>query len=274
MTKYFRYLLRQYFLNPYFIFWAIIFIYFWIWMCAWVFSRGVPEEFMLEVVGSDYGQLLIIGLGSASISAAYTFYYSSFAVRFVTKFSRLSPARFVVENFLATVAFLTAYTGLVWLLMVLTFYARYGEWYLPRNPAGLVGVSVLSAVFLYFFAMVLVYLVIFLRVPRLAEFVSYIPLMLSFVAYAAFWLDFGVAAYIIPFNLISNLCYYCYTGEKPFMGDIIGNIGRLIEGKEVSYADPALSVISLIAWTAACAAVAYVLVRKSRGVSYEEIRVL
>jgi len=273
-TKYFRYSLRQYFLNPYFIFWGIIFIYFWILMCAYVFAKGVPGDYMLYVVGSDYGQLLILGLGSASVSAAFTFYYSSFAVRFVTKFTKLNPRRFLIENFLSTILYLCVYSGIIWGLSVATFYSKFGEWYLPKDPLGLIGVTILSAIFLYLFSLMLVYFVILLRAPKLSNFIGYVPLMLSFLAYAAFWVDFGIAVYISPFNLISNLTYYFYTKEKPFTGDIIGNFMKLIQNETPSYADPVLSVVALCIWILICGILSYIFVRKSRGISYEELRIL
>ena len=273
-SKYFKALLRSYLLNPHVIFWGVFFILFWEVMAVYVFTEGMAKAYMIYGIASFYGQLLIIGLGSIAATLIQSMYAASFSIRYVTKFSKLHPRKFVLENFLASIIFLMIYSAIIWWLLVLLAYIRFGEWYMPKSPLGIIGVTIAIAIFMYLFTLFMTYIIIFLRAPKMSPFISFLPLMLSFVSYAAFWVDFGWLAYIIPFNIISNTIFYYYTNTKPFTGDIIGNSIKMYTGQEPRYADPILSIIALFVWIIVLAMIIYMLIRKSKGISYEELRIV
>lgn len=274
MTKYFKKLLKGYFLNPALVFWGILFILFWEVMAVYVFAKDVAEEYMIYAIASFYGQLLIIGLGSIASGLISYYYSASFSVRYVTKFSKLNPRKFFVEHFSATITYLLAYSIIIWGLLVGLAFVKNNEWYLPENPFGLAFATIIIAIFMYLFTMFMSYIIIFIRKPKYSNFIGFLPLMLSFISYAAFWVDFGGLAYIIPFNLISNATYYYYTDTKPFTGDIIGNMIKIAMHEEPSYADPTLTIFALVLWCLILIALNYILIRKAKGISYEESRLL
>ncbi len=274
LSKYFRSLIRSYLLNPYVIFWGVLFILFWEVMSIYVFTQNVEKAYMLYSIASFYGQLLIIGLGSVAVTLIQSMYIASFSIRYITKYSRLGPKQFMAENFLATIIFLLIYSAIIWVLLVGLACIRFGEWYLPKNVLGITLSTVIIAIFMYVFMMFMTYIIIFLRVPKFASFISFLPLMLSFVSYASWWIDFDELAYIVPFNLISNIIFYYYTDSKPFTGAIIENFIKMSMGQQPSYADPILSMLSLVIWIILLSAINYLLIKKSKGISYEELRIV
>lgn len=274
ISKYFKTLLRSYLLNPYIISWGILFILFWEAMGVYVFSKGIDKEYMLYVIGSYYGQFLILGLGSVAGVLVRSIYSASFSVRYISKFSRLNPRRLFIENSTATIIFLMIYSTIVWGLLVLLAFIRFNEWYMPKNVPGIIGVTIIVAIFMYIFGLFQAYVIIFLRRPQLSSFISFVPLMLSFISHSAFWIDFKWLAYVIPFNIISNITYYYYTDSEPYTGAIVENVKEEAMGGNPSYADPIISLISLIAWTILLVLMNCVLIRESQGVSYEELRLV
>ena len=271
---YFRTSLLHYLLNPYSWFWGVVFMSFWAAMSAFVFSKGTPEQYLLHHFGSTYGQLLILCVGSVAIGIVNSLYYSSFSVRFITKYSKLSTKRFYVEHFLSTIIALMIFALVLWLLQVSFYFIKFGEVYLPKNPVGTIFAVVISVCFIYAFSMFETYVVICLRRPLSAIFDA-LPLMLSFIAYAAFWIDFKIYSLAIPFYLISAIMFYFYTNQKPFTGDIIGNIRYLAQYDSVpkgAELDPILAIASMILWTIALSIASIFLIKKAKGVSIEEIQ--
>jgi len=262
--------------NPYLWFWAIIFMSFWAAMSAYVFSKGIPPEYMSYQFASAFGQLLILCVGSIGIAIVQSLYYSSFSVRFITKFSKLDSKRFYIEHFLSTISALIIFSLVLWLIQLFFYYLKFSEVYLPEKPIGMALALMLSVCFIYVFSVFTAYLTICLRKPAISMLVSYAPLMLGFVAYAAFWVDFKKLSLLLPFYLISALTYYFYVDQKPFTGDIIGNIRYQLEHygqvKEGAILEPSLAIISMIIWIIGLSALCIFLIKRAKGVSIEELQ--
>ena len=276
MTRYFKVSLLHYLFNPYLWFWAIIFMGFWAAMGAFVFSRGTPTEYVSYHFASMYGQLLILCVGSVAIGIVQGLYYASFSIRFMTKFSKLNSRRFYMEHFLSTITALIIFSLVLWLIQVVFYYIKFSEVYLPEKPIGMALALILSVCFMYVFSVFTAYLTICLRKPAISMLVSYAPLMLGFVAYAAFWVDFKKLSLLLPFYLISALTYYFYVDQKPFTGDIIGNIRYQLEHygqvKEGAILEPSLAIISMIIWIIGLSALCIFLIKRAKGVSIEELQ--
>jgi len=107
--------------------------------------------------------------------------------------------------------------------------------------------------------------VIILRAPKSASFISFLPLILAFTAYAALWVDFGNVTYFSPFNCIVSVCYYFFSGKAPPTGNFLVQAGQ-------NLVNMSLALGSLIAWSGILMVLNIVLLRKMRGVGVEEIR--
>lgn len=269
MTKYVWMNAKSLLTNPYLLFWSVLFIEFWVFMWAYVFGKYVPpmEEAVRLYIAAAFGNLLMLSLSGASVTIASTLLYGSKAIRYVTKYTKLSPARFLVENFASALIVLLAISAIMFLSVVGVFYAKFGFAIMPVNAAGLSFNILLGTVFIYALALFLNSIVVVLRSPKSASFIFFLPLILAFSAYASLWIDFGNLAYFSPFNCIVSTCYYYLSGKAPPTGQLISamqNEGTLV--------DVNMALASLIIWSMILMLLNIFLLRKMRGVSIEEIR--
>jgi len=269
LTKYFNLNLKLLLTNPSLIFWAIIFVEYWVFMWAFVFSGGLPpiEEAVKNYVSLAYGSLIVISLSAAATSICYGLIYSSKSIKFVTKYTKLSPLRFLVENFASCFIVLLIISAVMFASVVGLFCYKFGMLILPENALGLVVISLLSAIFLYALSAFLSLLLVVLRAPKSASFISFVPLILSFLAYGSLWTDFKILAYISPFNCITALCYHFFSGRQPVTGAFLMSNGENLMSVP-------FSMVSLIAWTLVLLTLVVVLLRKMKGVGIEEIRLV
>ncbi len=269
MTKYLWMNAKSLLTNPYLLFWSILFIEFWVFMWAYVFGNYVPqiEEAVRFYTATAFGNLLMLSLSAAAITIASTLLYGSKSIRYITKYTKLSPARFLIENFASALIVLLIISVVMFLSVAGLFYVKFGFAIMPANAAGLSLSILLGAVFIYALAFFLNSIVVVLRSPRSASFIFFLPLILAFTAYASLWIDFGNLAYISPFNCIVSICFYHFSGKAPPTGALtsaLQNRHRLI--------DINIALASIIAWSIILIALNVFLLRKMRGVSIEEIR--
>jgi hypothetical protein len=267
MTKYLKMNAKSLLTNPYILFWSILFIEFWVLMYAYIFGNYIPqvEEAVRIYTATAYGNLLMLSLSGAAVTIASSLLYSSRSIRFVTKYTKLSPSGFLVENLVSSILVLLAISAVMFVSVTGVFYAKFGFVMMPVNPGGLLFGILTSTLFIYALALFLNLSVIILRAPKSASFISFLPLMLAFTAYAALWVDFGNVMYFSPFNCIVSVCYYFFSGQAPPTGNF------LVPGGQ-NLVNMSLATGSLIAWSVILMALNMVLLRKMRGVGVEEIR--
>ena len=269
MTKYFSLNLKLLLTNPSLIFWAIIFVEYWVFMWVFVFSGGLPpiEEAVKNYVSLAYGSLVMISLSAVATAICDELIYSSKSIKFVTKYTKLSPVKFLVENFASCFIVLLITSAVMFASVVGLFCYKFGILVLPENALGLIAISLLSAIFLYALSAFLSLLLVVLRAPKSASFLSFVPLILSFLAYGSLWTDFKNLAYTSPYNCITALCYHFFSGRQPVTGAFLMSNGENLMSVP-------LSAVSLIAWTLALLILVVVLLRKMKGVGIEEIRLV
>lgn len=267
MTKYLRMNAQSLLTNPYIFFWSILFIEFWVLMYAYIFGNYIPhvEEAVRIYTATTYGNLLMLSLSGAAVTIASSLLYSSRSIRFVTKYTKLSPSGFLVENLVSSVLSLLAISVVMFISITGVFYVRFRFFMMPVNPIGLVFGVLLSTLFIYALALFLNLSVIILRAPKSASFISFLPFVLAFTAYAALWVDFGNVAYFSPFNCIVSVCYYFFSGQAPPTGNFLALGGQ-------NLVNASLVIGSLLAWSAILMVLNVFLLRKMRGVGVEEIR--
>jgi len=267
MTKYLAMNTKSLLTNPYLIFWSILFIEFWVFMWAYVFGSQLPtaEEAVRTYTATAYGNLLMLSLSGAAITIASSLLYSSRSVRYVTKYTRLSPSRFLFENLLSSLAVLLTISGIMFISVVLVFFSKFGMFVLPIDAVGLLFSVILGTLFIYALALFLNLFIVILKAPRSASFISFLPLLLAFTSYSALWIDFGSAVYFSPFNGITSVCYYYFSGESP-------PTGNFFTPGDKTLVNVGLAISSLVAWVGFLLILDVVLLKKMRGVGVEEIR--
>ena len=266
MTRYFSMNLKSLLRSPELIFWSVAFMEFWVFMWVFVFGREVPPEHLKYYVGNGYGAMYTLAISSAGVGVVYGGLAASRSIRFLTKYSRLSPSRFFLENMLSSYIFLLIIGGIMFGSMVALFRAHKGVWALPEIPGGLAGMMLLGALEVYLFSMCCAFLAVALRSPGSAKFMCYLPLIFGFLAYGSLWADYGAGNYILPFNPILSLCYHYFTGKTPEASPFVGGGGGELHLH--------LLLASLLSWIGALAVLDILLFRRARGISAEEILAL
>jgi len=267
MTKYLKMNAKSLLTNPYLLFWSILFIEFWVFMWAYVFGNYIPsgEEAVRIYSATAYGNLLMLSLSGAAITIASSLLHSSKSIRYVTKYTKLSPSRFLFENLLSSLIALLAISAVMFISVLGVFFGRFGFLILPIDMVGLAFSIVLSTLFIYALSLFLNFLIVSLRAPRSASFISFIPMILAFTAYSALWIDIKNAVYLSPFNCIVSICYYYFSGQSPPTGNFF------MEG-EKTLVNVGLAMASLMAWVAFLIILDIVLLKKMRGIGVEDIR--
>jgi len=269
MTKYLWMNLRSLLTNPYLLFWSIAFVEFWVFMWVYVFGTGIPnvEAAVLGYCATAFGPIVILSISSAASGIAMTILYASKSVRYITKYTKLSPSRFLAENLLSSVLALLVISGVMFVSLLGVFSSKFGLTPLPKAPIGLSLIILLAALFEYLLSLFLSLLLVYLRAPRAASFISFVPLVLGFLPYISLWINFGSAVYVSPFNCIASLCYYYYSGDIPPTG------GFFMPGAN-TLVDVNLASVSLVGWLIALILIDVYLLSKMRGVGMEEVRII
>lgn len=268
MTKYLWMNVKSLLTNPYILFWSILFTEFWVVMWAYVFGNYVPqvEEAVRVYTATAYGNLLMLSLSGASVTIASSLLYSSKSIRYVTKYTKLSPSRFLLENLVSSLAALLVISAVMFISVTGVFYARFGLLLMPVDATGMFLSILLGSLFIYALALFLNFLIVVLRAPKSASFIHFLPLVLGFTAYASLWIDFGIAVYLSPFNCIVSTCYYYFSGQAPPTGNFFALGSHAL-------VNVSLAMVSLVGWSIALMALNVLLLRVMRGISIEEIRV-
>ncbi len=253
--------------NPYILFWSILFIEFWVLMWAYIFGNYIypTEEAVRIYTATAYGNLLMLSLSGASVTIASSLLYSSKSIRYVTKFTKLSPSRFLLENLTSSLIALLAISAVMFISVTGVFFARFGLVVMPVDVVGLSFSIFLGTLFIYAMALFLNFSVIILRAPKSASFISFLPLILAFSAYASLWIDFGNVTYFSPFNCIVSVCYYYFSGQAPPTGNF------LVHGEQ-NLVNVTLAIGSLISWSIILMMLNVVLLKRMRGIGVDEIR--
>lgn len=267
----FKMLLKGMFINPPAWGWGFFFVSFWLIMGAYVFSiempGGLPAEAYFSYTGSWFSMSLVYSFSALAVGIVNSSYYSSFSLRYLTKYSTLNSKRYYVVSLVSTAMFFTIFSILLGMETFLIYSFRFGVSLAPRNPVELALASVLSALFIYVLSSSIAYLILVLKKPRLVTFASFLPLIVSYpLLFLQLYLDMGYVSVISPFNAVNSLLYRYYSGiDVPK--------GPLYLGSQTSTTiEPLYFWASLSSWIALLSLFNTILIGKQRGVSIEELR--
>lgn len=265
----FKMLLKEMFRNPSAWGWGFFFISFWLIMGAYVFSiempTGLPAEAYFSYTGSWFSMSLVYSFSALAVGIVNSSYYSSFSLRYLTKYSALSNKRYYAVSLISTAMFFTVFTMLLGVETFLIYSFRFGVSLAPKNPVELALASVLSALFIYVISSSIAYLILVLKKPRLVTFASFLPLVISYpLLFLQLYLDIGYAVVLSPFNTVNSLLYHYYSGMDVPKGALtMSNLTSI---------DPLYFWASLISWVILLSILNVILIGKQKGVSVEELR--
>lgn len=223
-----------------------------------------------------YSYLGALMMGTLAVGLTSSIFVSSSAVAFATRFTKLTPARYLLEDFLAGVSAVVAYALACVVAVVAATYARFGVLVLPENPALLVVYLALCGVLFYWFSRCTALAMTVLGKPRL-PLLQMLPLILSFLNYATLWVDLESKVYALPLAPLLSLIVSAASGIEPVTGGwLMGGwlweaLARGVAPKPQSALNAPLALASTAAWIAALAAASLALARRVKGVPLEEL---
>jgi len=295
--------------DPYYWFWAVFFMLFWLLMGAFIYgssmskdalreelSRSIPpttpgfekileDAWSKEVVyytGGWYGGIALFSLTSVSIGLVYYVYYSTIPIRYLTKYSKATPLKFYVGLVLASMTVsLVAAIILIASTIALYSYRFYGlnKLVLPSNIIGVLAVTATGGVFEFLLSTALALLVVAIRKPKLLSMMSFAPLIISYGFGMYGMVGGGGLAQYSPFNIIMLLAYHYYTGSPLALDLKLIDMWKadpeirnwMMPGSSIQTTDPLVLWLFLTAWILIFALIALAMLRIQRGVSVEEI---
>ena len=274
MTLYLKLKIKDLLTNPELLGWSIGFIEFWVVMWIFVFSQ-IPAETAWNIyvvktnISMAFSFLGLLSMSSVAVGLTYSIFYTSRAARYITKFTRVGPLKFMIEDFLGSLVAILIFAFTIFVSVIGLSYVKWGILALPENPLGVLADLVLGGIALYWLAYTLALAVIVSRRTKALTMTSYIPLIIGFIAYSQLWIDLGNLIYIIPLCSLPALLTYHGTGAYPPTG---AYFTWLSSSDTVTAANLRLAAISVFTSIIIFTTLSLILLRKSRGVPLEEIR--
>ena len=269
-------------MSPSVVAWAILFVLFWAVMWIYVFGSSVAEyrglpwygELVKSYVATAYSSLAMISLGSIAATLTAGAAAAAPAVRYVTRFTRLTAARLVAEDTAADLAVQAVAIAVVMVSTLLLAWQRYGVAAPPSRPLELLAVMVLLGLYYHLLSTVLAYAILAAGAGRMIQkTLAMLPLALSFIPYGLVFVDIGNSpAYIYPPIGLQALMIWAAGGKPvPATGIIAWMHRYYISSQPGQTVDPALALASTAAWLATLYLVAARLSKAVKAVKPEEV---
>uniref|UniRef100_A0A7J3Z8T6 Uncharacterized protein n=1 Tax=Ignisphaera aggregans TaxID=334771 RepID=A0A7J3Z8T6_9CREN len=309
VLKTYRFYLKSLIKDPYYWFWAVFFMLFWLVMGAFIYGSTMTKDSLrrdlekiippstpmfesiledmwnkstLYYTGSWYSSTALYSLTTIAMGLVHYIYYSTIPIRYLTKYSKASSTRFYTGLTLASLTTSLIATGILVASTIILYSYKFHElnkFILPKNPLGVFTVTVTGGVFMFFFSTTLALLVVAMRKPRLLGMLSFVPLMLSYALGMYGLMAGGGLVHLSPFNIILLLAFHYYTESPISLNLRVVDMWRADpEVKEwfskdlaIQLADPAILWIILGFWILITAGISLILLRVQKGVSVEEI---
>ena len=243
----------------------------WIFVFSPSSATSQYAEYTISVNSSmGYAFLSILSIATTAVGLTYSVFHSSIASRYITKYTKLSPFRFLIEDFLGSLITILIVVFVIFLSVFGFAVYRWGIQPKINNPIGVFIDLLLAGIGYYWFSYTIALALIVTRRTRAIGMTSFIPLIVGFISYFELWIDLKSFVYIAPFTSLPAIIMYHASGAIPPTG---AYISWIIGKKLLTPVNLKLAAASLIAWIAAFICSSLVLLRKSRGIPIEEIRI-
>ena len=253
--------------NPNLLFWGIAFMAFWFVLGAYVFSAGLPLNRPSEeaYTAAWYAVIALFSLTILAMSIATSMTYGTEALAYSFRYTRLTPASYVVSLMTAAGVIGLLFSLLMAVLVSGLFSAHFGTPIWPSNLVGLVGVSVLSGAFMMGLGTALVLVVVNYIGLRSMSFIEFLPLVLSYIfGFAQLFVALPkIVLYLSPWNDMESLLYQAYRGAPATV--TLGASGS-------PALDWPLCIAGLVGWVIVLVGVSSQLLGRIRSVSVQEGR--
>ncbi|MEM0118171.1 MAG: hypothetical protein QXV32_06970 [Conexivisphaerales archaeon] len=247
--------------------WGVLFMAFWLVLGAFVFSTNMPaqKEIELTYTSSYYGIIALYSFASIAISVSYTVYYGSSSLAYSFRYTKLKPLGYF-SSLLAAASVMAIVISTIMLLATYSLFSyRFGINLQPAQPLAALALSALAGAFMMVLAMLLVLIVVNYAGVKNINFISFVPLILSYIfGFGQLYANLPVAAeYLSPFTAISSLLFTSYSNLEMPVHPLDPSSG---------YLDWRLLLLSLLAWIFIIAIADTQLLRRIKPRAIEEAR--
>jgi hypothetical protein len=248
-------------------FWGVVFCAFWFVLGAYVFSSGLASgrDAELGYTSAWFAVIALFSLTTLAMAIAASITYGTSALAFGFRYTRLTPASFVLSLVAAAAVMGLVLTFIMTLVVSGLFSAHFNTLLLPANVPGIIAVAVLAGAFMMGLATVLVVVVVNYLGLRNMSFVEFLPLILAYIfGFSQLFLTLPAwFLYLSPWNDIESLLFEGYGGSPATVVLTNGSTSNLFWP---------FSVLALFAWVAVLVGVSSVLLRRIRPVAIQEGR--
>lgn len=196
--------------------WSVLFMAFWLFLGAYVFTQSVGTESDWAIYTSSW--FAIIGLIAGSVIAtpiSFSTYFASPSLAYGFRYTNLKPSSYLSSLMLSTAIMSVIVGSIISVLTIVLFSARSGFTIYPSAPWTVIGIFFLSGTFMLLLSVTLVVFVNNYLGLKNVSFIAFVPQLLSYI--------FGLSqvgiplpsflVYATPFSDIARLLYLGWHGS-------------------------------------------------------------
>lgn len=246
--------------------WSVLFMVFWLFLGAYVFTQSVGAESEWSVYTSSW--FAIIGLIAGSVIAtpiSFSTYFASPSLAYGFRYTKLKPSSYLFSVVISTAIISVIVGSIISVLTIVLFSARSGFTIYPSAPWTVIGIFFLSGIFMLLLSVTLVVFVNNYLGLKNVNFIAFVPQLLSYI--------FGLSqigiqlpsflVYAAPFSDIARLLYLGWQGSPSPM-NFVNDSGVFSNSIEL--------LAFLILWIMILFFTSIVLLKRIRSTFVEEAR--
>jgi hypothetical protein len=248
--------------------WGVLFMFFWLFLGAFVESNSLPKNALLTLspsTSSWYSVISMFSLSTLGISISFSLIYATHSLAYSFRYTKLRPMTYLT-NLGAASGIVGVTLGVIMLLSTYALFSyKFGVNLAPANPVLAVIVAAVTGVFMYALGMFLVLLLINFLGLKNESFVSFVPLILAYgFGFTQLYAKLPASLlYASPYNAIQGLMFHAYSGQ-PIPQEFTASNGLTLE--------PLTLGVSLVAWIALLILLDSVMLRRIKPREIEEAR--
>jgi hypothetical protein len=266
------------------LFWGIFFVGFWLFLGAYVWSGDFienaqnlefffKEDAFLSYTASWYGICALMGFSAIGTTLAGMIYNSTSTFPYLKRFSKLPPEKYYFYSLIGIsgVAVISAIVLLVLTIMLYSY--RFSSMMYPKDMALILPISILGGLFYYSLSFIISIISIVMKSPRIRQFLSFIPLILTYsIGLAQVNMNLSKSIIIAsPINCILSLLSSAYYGSS-VAGEVVETSRIIHEKGGAELLNNLYLFTSLALWVCLLSAINILMLKKVEELKLEEGR--
>ena len=263
-----KYFLKSMLKNPNLWGWGVLFMLFWIFMGAFVFTSNFPNHEIYFKLNAAiwFGLIGLISASTLSTSISYSIYYGNSSLVYAFRFTTLKPSGYISGFMLSTGIIGGVLSGIMLTMTFVLFSYTSGYLLTPSFPYISILAGIAAGVFMFLLASIIIVVFNNYLGLRNVSFASFIPMILTYL-FGFTQFNVGLPSYIIygsPFTDISDIFVWSYYGHRvPLTLEPLNN------GIHIN---PEIQMVILTIWILILMACSFLLIRRIKPKSIEEGR--